>query len=279
MLSSWDKFIPEILMNLESGKPRNTAPIDGNDITHNIVPLTRMDALILWELYFPESVKYALLYERTYGEPRETLLLDESETNHQELKETLKSMHAANSKILIYWNNYIALKTTWDMLIKYWDNFFYYPEDAIIYLDQKHIYFYNEMTLKKLNNLHHMQNESIYKCLEKLNKKKKTKQQQRCLQDGISSDFQEELFYLFNIICDGLRAIDNDEIRKAYLEYCVSIAHSKTEKIVLASKPYNHESLQHYMQSVRENKESEIKLSADKFYDILDRIVREYTSL
>lgn len=272
MLSNWDKFIPDILMNLEDGKARNIAPIDDSDIAYHIVPLNRMDALILWNRYFPESVKYALLYERTYGEPKETVLFDESQTNPQEIREILKSMHADNAEILIYWNRQVALKTTWKMLIKYWDNFFYYPEDAIIYLDSKHIYFYNEMTLKKLNDLKLMQYESIFAYLQKLNTKSKTGFQIRCLKEGISRELQEDLFNLFNTICEGLRAIDDDEKRKAYLEYCINDARSKTEKVVLVSKPYNKESLQQCVQNFRENRDKEIKSSVDKFYDLLDRL-------
>ena len=52
--------------------------IDNDDIG-NIIPLGEMESSILWNIYFCETIKYALLFERTYEEPIMTQIFDESE--------------------------------------------------------------------------------------------------------------------------------------------------------------------------------------------------------
>ena len=172
MLNNWNKFINEILANTDNDQMRSVKPIDSDD-KKNIVQLDETTALKLWDIYFSETVKNALLYEHTYDEPIMTTIFDESKTDPDNLSDTykgiLRSLHSDEAPILIYWNSNVALKTTWGMFSKYWNNFFYYPEDAIIYLNQDEVYFYNEMMFKKIDKskLKSMPGESMFECLHK----------------------------------------------------------------------------------------------------------------
>ena len=106
-----------------------------------------------------------------------TTIFDESETDPDNISDAykgiLRSLHSDETPILIYWNSHVALETTWGMFTKYWNNFFYYPEDAIIYVNQVEVYFYNEMMLKKINKLKSVSGESIFDCLQKLKESNK----------------------------------------------------------------------------------------------------------
>lgn len=270
----WNKFLDEILTNLDNDHMRSVMPIE-NDDKSCIIELTVTEALILWNIYFSETVKYALQFERTYGDSIEILIFDESEIDSETLKGMLSSMHTDETPILIYWNRCVAIKTTWGMFVKYWDNFFYYPEDAIIYVNQDQVYFYNEMILKKINKLKlkSISGESIFDCLQKLKDSdvKKAKQID-CLLEGIPSDFQEYLYYLFHIISEGFQVIESDEIRNEYMEYCLGKILSNTEKIVLASKPYSEKSLQDFIKYLDDKKKVSIEPSQEKFYEMLKKI-------
>lgn len=99
-----NKYLNEILSNTDNNKVRSIKSIDSDD-KKNILPLNEIEALILWNHYFSENVKYALLFERTYGAPIETPIFDESKIDSIELKETLRGIHRDETPILIYWNS------------------------------------------------------------------------------------------------------------------------------------------------------------------------------
>lgn len=273
MSNNWSNFINEILLNIDNDKPRSIRPIKNSD-KKEIITLNETDALILWKLFFPETAKYALLFERTYGEPIELPIFEENEVSLDERKQILGSMHKAETPILIYWNHRIALKTNWGMLIKYWDNFFYYPEDAIIFVDQNHIYFYNEMILKKLTKLElkNASDESVFDCLQQLEDSvvKKCKQID-CLFECVPNNLQDNLYRLFHIISEGFKVIEDETILNEYMEYCLANWWSSTEKVVLASKPYNKESLQNFIKEI-EGRKKVPDTSLGHFYEILKKI-------
>lgn len=281
MSENWNRFIDEILSNIDNGDTRRVAPIDNNDIK-SIVQLDAMEALILWNTYFSETVKYALLFEHTYGKPVMTTIFDESETDPDSLSDTYKGilrlLHLDETPILIYWNSHVAIKTTWGMFIKYWNNFFYYPEDAIIYVNQDQVYFYNEMMLKKINKskLKNVSGESIFDCLQKLenNKTKKSKALD-CLLEEIPSDLHDDLYFLFHIISEGFKAIGNDDHLKEYMEYCRSLFWSNTTELVSVCKSYSEKSLQYIKKDLDEKGKIFDKPSVEKYYEMLKKIVDE----
>ena len=260
MSEIYNRFINEKLTNID------------NDDMKNIIPLGEMDSLILGNIYFSETIKYALLIERTYEEPVMTSIFDESEIDSDTLKGILKSMYPNETPILIYWSIRFAIKTTWGMFIKYWDDFFYSAgDDAIIYVNQDEVYFYNEMILKKINKLKSQSEESIFDYLQKLedNNIKKLNAID-CLFEGVSSDLQDDLYFLFQTISEGFRAIDNDEICKEYMEHCHSLIWSNTANIITTCKPYNEKSLQYLSEHLDDNKAFDKSL-VDKFYEFLKK--------
>ena len=274
MLGILSSFVNEILTNTDGDQVRSVEPID-NDDKKSIIPLRTTESLILWNRYFSETIKYALQFERTYGEPVETPVFDESKIDSTVLKQTLKSMHTDETPILIYWNSRVALKTTWGMFVKYWDNFFYYPEDAIIYVNHDQVYFYNEMILKKIDKskLQNISGESIFEYLKRLEVKKALKSNALdSLLKGFSTDLQDGLYSLFDKISEGLRVIEEDEVRREYMEYLIGVIWSNTEKIVLMCKPYNEKSLRDFIKILDENKKVFGKSSAEKFYELLKKL-------
>ena len=218
--------------------------IDNDDIG-NIIPLGEMESSILWNIYFCETIKYALLFERTYEEPIMTQIFDESEIGSDTLKGVLKSMYSDETPILIYWHIRFAIKTTWGMFIKYWDDFLYSAgDDAIIYVNQDEVYLYTDMILRKINKLKNQSEESIFDYLQKLEDNNIKKQTAfNCLFEGVPNDLHDDLYYLFQTISEGFRAIENDDIRKEYMKHCSSLMWSNTTDIIATSKPYDERAL------------------------------------
>ena len=278
MSKCWNEFLNNILINSDDGSIRRVAPIDNND-KRNIVLLGAMEALVLWDIYFSDTVKYALLFEHTYDEPVMIPIFDESESDPENLadtyKEILRSMHLDETPILIYWNSCTALNTTWGMFVKYWNNFFYYPEDAVIYVNQDQVYFYNEMILKKIDKskLKEVSGDSIFNCLQKLkNDETKKAKALDSLFDGISSDTHFELYSLFHGLSEGLRAIKNDDNRKEYMEYCHGAINSTN--LIITDKSYSKESLQYLKTSNYFTKKQFVK-TGEKIYELLKKIIAE----
>lgn len=283
MPNTWSNFLNEILLNVDNKQPRDINAIENTD-KKEITILNETDALILWDLFFPETAKFALLFERTYGEPTEVSIFKENEVSLDERKQKLSSMHKAETPVLIYWNNHTALKTNWSLFIKYWDNFFYYPEDAIIFVDQNNIYFYNEMIFKRLTktDLKGTLKGSIFNCLQQLeNKKIRQSIQMKCLFDGVSKNLQDKLYRLFYMLSEGVKVIKDNTTLNEYMEYCLAKCWMSTEKIVLASKPYNKECLQNFLKETEdkrkeiEDKRNSSNLSLRQFYNILEKIVKQ----
>lgn len=243
MSNGWKNFINEILLNIDNGKPRNIAPVARED-KEKIHILNETDALILWENFIPESAKYALRFERTYGEPIERTVFDENAVGTDERKDILSSMHECDVPILIYWNNHIALKTDWKTFTEYWENFFYYPEDAIVFIDRDHIYFYNEMEFKILTELKSdgISGGSPFDFMQRFEDGKERKNEQiDCLFKNIPEHIRDDLYRLFYIMSEGFKVVGDEKVLKEYMEYSLANWGAKTEKLMLASKPYKKE--------------------------------------
>lgn len=271
-MENWNMFINEMLMNKDNGNMRSVEPFEADD-KKDIIPLSRSEALIIWSRYFSDTIKYALLFEHTYGEPVETSIFDENMVDLNTLKKILRTLHDENTPILIYWNENIAIQTTWKMLTKYWNNFFYYPEDAIIFVNQEQVYFYNEMMLKKTNKLRFksVPKEQAFKCLQNLKEDRIKKAIQiDSLFDGVSPDLHEDLYHLFHIISEGFKTIDNEEISKKYMNYCMRLFASKTEKIILTCNPYNINS-EKYLLKILDDNCGESK--ENEFYGLLKELI------
>ncbi len=271
MVKKW-KLIDEILTNTYNDQLRDITPIS-NDDKQNIVQLDEMEALMLWNTYFSETAKYALRFERTYGEPIMTEIFDESDINADMLRKTLKSMYSNETPILIYWSMNMAIKTTWGMFIKYWDNFFYSAGDeAIIYVNPKDIYIYTDMIVRKINELKPVSEVSAFDYLKKLGDEKEKKLYAfENLFNGISNDLQSDLYLIFHQMCDGLRVLENEELRKEYLEYYKGKIISNTTNAILVCKPYSEESKKDYYKFLED---SWNKSQEDKFLGLLKKIIK-----
>lgn len=274
---AWNTFVDEILNNTDNGQRRSVEPIKDED-KNNIEPLEATDALLLWERCFPEDVKYALMFEYSYGEPKEISLFDESEIDPASRSAILDFEHAPDTPILIYWNRRTAVKTNWGMLIKYWDNFFYYPENAVIYAEPDHYYFYDEMILKKWRDQKGVDEEGAFDCFSKLKdgEAKRAYLSETLLKD-FSCELQNELYELFLTISDGFRAMKGEDIRKEYMRFCLAEAWAYTQKILLACKPYSKSSLQCFKQELREGGENILqKTLSEQFSAILKKLLEAH---
>lgn len=271
---TWDNFINQIFENIDDNGRRNIKPISEND-KKNILPLSKTDALILWDRYFPEKAKYALLFERTYGDEDEVPIFFENKVNPHKRREILNSLNNVDTQILIYWNNRVAVKTSWEILVRWWDNFFYYPEDALIYVNENNIYFYNDMILKKLKgNSEKETQESVFMYLERLKDDgEKSLIQINSLLDGIPDDSRGEVYYLLYLICNNIKTIGNDEIRNDYIKYCREFAWSNAVDILLTEKPYNNKSLSAVKENLNTHKKISDKPSDERYYDIIRKII------
>ena len=271
---TWDNFINQIFENIDDNGRRNIKPISEND-KKNILPLSKTDSLILWDRYFPEKAKYALLFERTYGDEDEVPIFFENKVNPHKRREILNSLNNVDTQILIYWNNRVAVKTSWEILVRWWDNFFYYPEDALIYVNENNIYFYNDMILKKLKgNSEKETQESVFMYLERLKDEgEKNLMQINSLFDGIPDDSRGEVYYLLYLICNNIKTIGNDEIRNDYIKYCREFAWSNAVDIILTEKPYNNKSLMAVKENLNTHKKISDKPSDERYYDIIRKII------
>ena len=276
MPEEWSNFIDEMLLNCDQGKPRDIGPVEDRD-KQAILPLKETDALVLWELFLPERAKLALLFERTYGPPAETVVLEEDRVSAQERKKILDALHKAETPVLVYWNRHIALKTDWGRFVKYWDNFFYYPEDAIVFVDRNNVYFYNEMTLKRLTMPvpNDFSDESVFDCLEWLkDKEEKRALQMNCLLAGVPDHLQDGLYRLLHTMSVAFKVIKEPSAAREYMKFCLAEWCARTEKIVLAAKPYSRESLRQLLKEAEEGKNAFDAPSA-AFYEILQKIAGE----
>ena len=266
-----------MLENYDRIRDKYLANVDKNDMK-SIMPLGVMDSFILADKYFSETVEHALLIERTYGEPIMTQIFDESEINSDTLKGILRSMHPDETPVLVYWGLRLAIKTTWGMTIKYWDDFFY--DIAIIYVNQDLIYLYDENAIfKKINKLKSISGESIFDCLQKLedNKVKKLNALD-CLLETVPGDLHDNLYALFHTISEGFKAIENDEIRKGYMKYCSKLFWSNATELVMVCKPYSEKSLKYLSKDFIANKKIFDKPSVDEYYELLKNIIAEKIS-
>lgn len=237
-----------------------------------IVFVDKINSLILQNIYFSDIVRFALQFERTYDEPIMTQIFDESKLRSGELKEILKSIYSTKTPIFIFWHLDIAIKTTWGMLIKYWDTFFYSASDeAIIYISQDQVYIYTDMILRKINNVEKILDESIFDCFKRLeNQKTKSKYALDCLVDSVSKNLQDELYCLFYNISLGVKTINDNELRKEYIDCIYNFVLSFVQKIILICKPYNEEGLQSYMKNFNVYYD---KSSIEKFNEFLKKIM------
>ncbi len=83
-----------------------------------------------------------------------------------------------------------------------------------------------------------------------MNAYKNSKIVRKKLFEGIPCDLQNDLYALFDIFSESLRVIENEEIRKEYMDYCFLKVATITQKIILACKPYqpfNEKSLEDYI--------------------------------
>ena len=272
MANYWKNFINDILLNLDDDCSRDVEPIEDRD-KKMITALNEIDAIILWHRFMPDSAKYALLFERTYGESAELPLFDESEANADERNKSLYALHANEVPVLIYWNSHTALKTNWGMFVRYWDNFFYYPEDAIVFVDKDHIYFYNDMVLKRLaSEKENVSDKSVFECLAELRDKKTRESiQMNTLLDRIPQDFQEDLYRLFFLLSESFRVIDDKSIGREYMDYCLANGQFCTQKIILASRPYSKKSLQGFVKEI-EKKDDFLDCAITDYYNILRKL-------
>ena len=127
------------------------------------------------------------------------------------------------------------------------------------------------MILKKINKLKNESEESIFDYLQKLEDNNIKKLNAiNCLFKGISNDLQDDLYYLFNTISEGFRAIENDEFCKEYMEYCHSLIWSNTTNITTTFKPYNEKCLQYNSEHLDDSKPYDKSL-VDKFYELLKK--------
>lgn len=274
MFKHLNNFINEILSNTTNGKIRKVVPIEHSD-KKDIIPLSEMEALEIFEYYFSETIQYALMFGRIYGEPSESDLLDENELGSKEFKRALKELQAQDTPILLYWKNRVAIKTNWDMLAKYWDNFFYYPEDAIIYVDETHIYFYNEMILKKFNEVEpKVQSKvSVFEFLEEVQEQRKQKiVALEALLEGIPIELQEDFYYLFYLISKGGKTIQNIALCKEYMQYYRTLLWSNTAEVMSIVNPYNHNCLLKMMNDLKEENKLFDKPLQEDFYEILKKL-------
>lgn len=275
-MSNWKHFIDDILQNLDDGCPRDVDPIEEHD-KKMVTFLNETDAMILWQRFMPECAKYALLFERTYGESTEIPLFDESEANAEERNKFLSSLHANEIPVLIYWNSHTALKTNWGMFVRYWDNFFYYPEDAIVFVDNDHIYFYNDMVLKRLSSkTGDVSDKSAFECLAKLQDGKTRESiQMSTLLDRIPQDLQDDLYRLFSLLSESFRVIDDKSVGREYMDHCLANCWEFTQEIILASRPYSEESLRCFMRDIQKKGELSDGAKAD-FYNIVRKIAEAH---
>ena len=220
------------------------ADIDNADIT-NIEVLSVMDSLTLQNIYFPEIVKYALMHNRTYEEPIMTQIFDEHKIDSNTIKGILKSMYSDETQVFLFYRTNEAFKTTWGILSKYWDEFFYSPEEAVIYVNEDNIYYNAGMELIKINNLESMSEESIFDCCEKFNDSN-THQARAFLGlfGRIPSDLHDVLYMFFNRTSEVLKILNNNEIRNNYMHYCNELFRTISTSVYFVSKSYNKDTLQ-----------------------------------
>ena len=247
--------------------------IDKNDLD-NISPLSKMDALLFGDSFFPEIARYALLVGRSYGEPKMSLVFDESNINNINLTKKLKSMHTDNTVIYFFWDIYSAVKTTWGLLIKYWDNFCCSGDESIIYVNPNEIYLYSDMLLKKINqsepNQNVLSNKGLYMLRDDMKRRELALTN---LLEGLPRDIQDDLYLLFHSICEGVKTIKDNELSKGYIDYYKYASYSLMITIIVTCKPYiaNDNSFDDY---INYNNESN-KLHLDNFYDLLRKQIKQ----
>lgn len=245
--------------------------IDNSD-KECIVFVNKINSLILQNIYFSDTIRFALKFERVYDEPIMTQIFDESKLKLGEMKAILKSMYFDETPIFVFWYLDTAIQTTWKILVKYWDIFFYSAGDeAIIYINQDQVYIYTDMILRKINNVEKVLDESMFDCLKKLeDPNTKPKYVLDCLMNDVSKDLRDELYYIFYNISLGVKTINNNELRKEYIDCIYNFVLSFVQKIILIYKPYSEEGLQSYIKDFNVYYD---RLSIEKFNEFLKKIM------
>lgn len=247
----------------------NESSIKKEDLD-KIIPLSKMDSLLFCDNYFSDTIKHATLIGRSYGEPIMSLIFDESELEECDLKKLLKSMYSDDTEIYFFWNIYSSVKTNWGLLEKYWDNFSYYGDDSIIYVNQNDVYLYTDMTLKKINQFDIISsissNNNLYDLGDETERRKLALEN---LFKGFSENNQDELYLIFHSISEGLRTLEcKNSLSEDYIEYYKSITRSLLIDISIICKPYNTNCLND-LTDLLERSAVFMNQDIDKFYNSL----------
>ena len=207
-----------------------------------IVPLSEMDSLLFVDEYFSDTIKYATVLERSYGEPIMSHIFDEGEIDAVRISEILRALHPDNTTVYFFWDIHSAVKTNWNVLVKYWDNFCWSGDDAIIFINPKEVYLYSDMILRKINRTKEITKPTSDDFLLSLG----DIQERRVLSlesliKGFPKDAQARLFSTFHTISETASLLtDNTEyLPKEYIELVFKIVHLIKVYMITALKPYS----------------------------------------
>jgi len=248
--------------------------INKNDMK-DIIPLSEMDALLFGDYYFSDTVKYATLVERSYGEPIMTHIFDESEIEINEMNDILRSMHSAEATVFFFWDIGSAVKTKWSLLIKYWNNFCWSGDDAIIYIDQNSVYLYTDMILRKINIIKKAPITTSDDFLQALGD---SRARRTLSLEGLIKDFPDEtqnrLYRIFHTISESAKTTnDLNDFPDKYLEYIFNTVHLIRVNLICVCKPYSSDSIKDIDGFLSREIESIESMSND-FFDLLKERIR-----
>jgi len=247
--------------------------LDSNiDITdlNNIIPLSKIDSLLFGDCFFSDTIRYATLIGRSYGEPIMSKILDESEIDASSMKIILESMYPVDTIIYFFWDINSSVKTTWGLLTKYWDNFCYSGDDSIIYVNLNEVYLYTDMILRRINqtknDIHTLSNSS----LQALGNEEERKALAILkLIEGFSDDIQEEIYTIFHAISESIRTFDkSDELRIEYIARYKHIINLLMKDTLIVCRPYDSNSQRSLSDFLSHSSEMN-KVLVDSFFDLL----------
>ena len=224
--------------------------IDKEDL-ERIAPLSKKDALLFGDSFFPGFAREALLVGRSYGEPKMSLIFDEGDIDKGDMIKKLKSMNADNTEIHFFWDIYSAVKTTWGLFVKHWDIFCESGDESIIYVNPDEIYLYHDMLLKKINQKASTGDDVF---------------------EGLPEDIKDDLYLIFHSICEGAQTIKDEGLRKEYIEYYKYMTSSHLKDVIIICKPYvsNDRNLADFLIDGNEFNKSRL----DSFYAQLGKYVK-----
>lgn len=126
------------------------------DKKYNILPREDLDKIIflseiearkLWIDYVSNEFDHILKIPKTSEKQKTAFRIDWN--NEDENQVILSNINVDNdTKIIFFWSNECAVKTTWNIFIKYWSDFCYPDDDnnvLIIVSTREKIYYCEEM--------------------------------------------------------------------------------------------------------------------------------------